>query len=177
MSFSGIVKFLIGFVIAIGLLAGAGVAGALYFITKLTAPPEKPIFANERNFNKVKPVAKPQPSVAVANTPKATEVSTNTNTPTPTPTPTNEAKEKPLEPGAYRGRVIWSTGLSVRDNPSSDSERIGGVAYNEEVIVLSESDDKRWVKIRSEDGSNEGWVKVRNIRRVEDGEQTQAANQ
>ncbi|MBE9226949.1 SH3 domain-containing protein [Phormidium sp. LEGE 05292] len=172
MSFSGIVKFLIGFVIAIGLLAGAGIAGGLYFITKLTSPPEKPIFANEKNANKVKPVAaKVQPPAA--STPKATEVSANTNT----PTPISETKEKPLEPGTYKGRVIWSSGLSLRDNPSSDSERIGGVAYNEEVVVLSESDDKRWVRVRSEDGSNEGWVKARNIKRVEEGEQAQASNQ
>lgn len=169
MSFSGIVKFLIGFVIAIGLLAGAGVAGALYFVTKLTAPPEKPIFANEKNANKVKPVAaKSQPPAA--STPTATEVSTNT------PTPTSQPTEKPLEPGAYKGRVIWSSGLSLRNNPSSDSERIGSVAYNEEVVVLATSDDKRWVKIRSEDGSSEGWVKVGNIKRAEEGEQTQASN-
>lgn len=171
MSFSGIVKFLIGFVIAIGLLAGAGVAGALYFVTKLTAPPERPVFANEKGANKVKPVAaKPQPSAA--STPTATQVSTNTNT----PSPTTETKENSLEPGTYKGRVMWSNGLSVRDNPSSDAERIGGVAYNEVVLVLSQSDDKVWVKIRSENGSNEGWVKARNIKRVEEGEQTQASN-
>ncbi|MFB2875759.1 SH3 domain-containing protein [Floridanema aerugineum] len=163
MSFSGIVKFLIGFVIAIGLLAGAGVAGALYFITKLTAPPERPVFANERNANKVQPVAaKTQPG---ASTPTTTEVSNST--------PTSETSEKALEPGAYRGRVTWSNGLSIRSNPRPDSERIGGVAYNEVVVVLSESDDKRWVKIRSENGSNEGWVRARNIKRVEEGASNQ----
>lgn len=161
MSFSGIVKFLIGFVIAIGLLGGASVAGALYFVTKLTAPPEKPLFANERNANKIKPV--------VASTPTATQVSTNT--------PTTQPSEKSLEPGAYKGQVIWSTGLSIRNNPAADSERIGSVLYNQIVVVLSESDDKRWVKIRSEDGSSEGWVKAGNIKRVEEGEQTQASNQ
>lgn len=168
MSFSGIVKFLIGFVIAIGLLGGASVAGALYFVTKLTAPPEKPLFANERNANKIKPVvAKSQPQVA--STPTATQVSTNT--------PTTQPSEKSLEPGAYKGQVIWSTGLSIRNNPAADAERIGSVLYNQIVVVLSESDDKRWVKIRSEDGSNEGWVKAGNIKRVEEGEQTQASNQ
>lgn len=168
MSFSGIVKFLIGFVIAIGLLAGAGVAGALYFVTKLTAPPEKPVFANERSA-KAKPVAaKPQPPAA--STPTATEVSTSTSTP-------SETGEKSLEPGAYRGRVIWSSGLSIRNNPSSGAERVGSVAYNEVVVVLSTSDDKRWVKIRSEDGGSEGWVKAGNIKRVEGEEQTQASNQ
>lgn len=171
MSFAGIVKFLIGFVIAIGLLAGAGVAGALYFVTKLTAPPEKPVFANERNAKRVKPVAvKTQPSVA--STPAATQVSTNTNT----PAPTSETSEKSLPSGAYKGRVIWSSGLSLRSNPSSDSERIGSVAYNQVVVVLTTSDDQRWVKIQSEDGGSEGWVKAGNIKRVEDSEQ-QASNQ
>lgn len=169
MSFSGIVKFLIGFVIAIGLLAGAGVAGALYFVTKLTAPPEKPIFSNEKSAKAKSVAAKTQPPAA--STPSTTEVSTST-----TSTP-SEPSEKSLEPGAYRGRVIWSSGLSIRNNPSSDAERVGSVAYNEVVVVLSTSDDKRWVKIRSEDGSSEGWVKAGNIKRVEGEEQTQASNQ
>jgi uncharacterized protein YgiM (DUF1202 family) len=167
MSFSGLVKFLIGFVIAIGLLAGAGVAGALYFVTKLTAPPERPVFANEKNA-KAKPVAATSQPPA-ASTPTATEVSTNTST--------SQPAVKALEPGAYRGRVTWSSGLSIRNSPGSDAERIGSVAYNDAVVVLATSDDKRWVKIRSEDGSSEGWVKAGNIKRVEEGEQTQASNQ
>jgi hypothetical protein len=160
MSFSGLVKFLIGFVIAIGLLAGAGVAGALYFVTKLTAPPEKPVFANEKGAKKANPVAATSQPPA-ASTPTATQVSTNT--------PTTEPATQPLPSGAYKGRVIWSSGLSIRNNPSSDSERIGSVAYNEAVVVLATSDDKRWVKIRSEDGSSEGWVKAGNIKRTEQG--------
>lgn len=176
MSFSGLVKFLIGFAIAIALMIGAGVAAALYFVTKLTAPPEKPIFAND------KPVVKAQATIAKS-LPKPTPTPTKpaATTPTPptpsntpsaeqaiaTPTPNDTPSPKPLEPGAYRGRVTWSKGLSLRGGPNLESDRIGGVAYNQNIIILAESDDKRWLKIRVEDGDTEGWVKAGNIERVE----------
>jgi uncharacterized protein YgiM (DUF1202 family) len=56
--------------------------------------------------------------------------------------------------------------LGVRAEPSPDAERIAGVAVNEEVIVLAESDDKKWQKIRTQN-EQEGWVKVGNTERVE----------
>ncbi len=183
MSLSGIFKFLLGFLIAIALLVGSGVAVALYFVTKLTAPPPKPIFAND------KPIAKPKPSplanklspapVVAAASPAANatetasipqpETSPNaTATPAPeTPTVTETPSPKPLEPGAFRGRVTWRNGLIVRDSPGTESQRIGGIAYNQQIVVLGESDDKRWVKVRVEENNQEGWVKAGNVERVE----------
>lgn len=176
MSFSGLVKFLIGFIIAIALMIGAGVAAALYFVTKLTAPPPKPIFANDKPVVKAqamtaksqsKPTSMPNkpaattPTSSTASTTLSGEQASATATPSDTPSP------KPLEPGAYRGRVTWSKGLSLRGGPNLESERIGGVAYNQNIVVLGESDDKKWLKIRVEDGDTEGWVKAGNIERVE----------
>lgn len=180
MSLSGIFKFLLGFLIAIALLVGSGVAVALYFVTKLTAPPPKPIFAND------KPIAKPKPSpvasqpstapvVAASPASNATET-VSTPQPEASPTPTETPSPKPLEPGAYRGKVTWPNGLIVRDTPGTESQRIGGIGYNQQIVVLAESDDKRWIKIRVEENNQEGWVKAGNVERVES-EQTPATTE
>ncbi|MBE9050097.1 SH3 domain-containing protein [Nostocales cyanobacterium LEGE 11386] len=151
---SNLLKFILGVFLAIAVLVGSGVAVALYFMNRTAIPPARPLFAND------------SPS-SPSTTPKATEVeakptSTPTSTPTPTPTPT---PTESLPPGAYRGSVSWSQGLSLRSEPNPDAERIGGVAFNEEIIVLAESQDKGWQKIRTAN-KQEGWVKIGNIQRI-----------
>ncbi|NEQ22439.1 MAG: SH3 domain-containing protein [Microcoleus sp. SIO2G3] len=149
MSFSGIAKFFIGFIIGIVLLAGSGAAAAYYFFTKLAAPPPKPIFAEEQ--------------------PKATPIAKKTSSPSTTKQPTPSASPSSTEelpPGAYKARVTWEEGLSLRDAPGAESNRIGGVAFKQEVIVLRESNDQRWQQVRLAEGTQEGWIKSGNIERV-----------
>lgn len=43
-----LVQFLLGFILALVILTGGSVAAALYFVTKLTALPPRPSFANDR---------------------------------------------------------------------------------------------------------------------------------
>ena len=176
MSLSGIFKFLLGFLIAIALLVGSGVAVALYFVTKLTAPPPKPIFANDKPIAKPKPspvASQPSPAPVAAASPASNPTETvSAEQPDASPTPTETPSPKPLEPGAYRGRVTWRNGLIVRDTPGTESQRIGGIGYNQQIVVLAESDDKRWIKIRVEENNQEGWVKAGNVERIES-EQTQ----
>lgn len=143
MNFYSLFKFLVGFILAILLLAGASAASVLYFAAKLTKMPEKPIFTNE------KPIAQ-----KVSMSSPGTTTSKNLS---------NE-----LDPGAYRAMVVEPIGLILRDTPSRDSNRIGGVSYQEKVIVLEESSDKRWQKIRVDDGSNRtGWVSGGNTEKLE----------
>ncbi|AHJ29045.1 hypothetical protein NSP_27170 [Nodularia spumigena CCY9414] len=54
----------------------------------------------------------------------------------------------------------------MRVEPSMDAERIAGVGVNEELIVLEESQDKNWQKIRTQ-GEQEGWIKIGNTERLE----------
>lgn len=151
MNLYGVFKFIVGFFLAILILAGATVATALYFAARLAELPERPTFPNDN------PTAK---TTAKAPTPKPQA------TPTPTPTPT-PAEEK-LEPGAYRAIVTQPIGLILRDSPSTDANRIGGIAYNEKVVVLGESEDKGWQKVRvSQDSDRTGWVKGGNTEKVE----------
>lgn len=194
MSLSGIFKFLLGFLIAIALLVGSGVAVALYFVTKLTAPPPKPIFANDKPIVKPKPspvasqlspvasqpspvASQPAPTPVPAASPASNATETvSTPQPDPSPTPTETPSPKPLEPGAYRAKVTWPNGLIVRDSPGIESQRIGGIGYNQQIVVVAESDDKRWIKIRVEEDNQEGWVKAGNVERVES-EQTPAGTE
>ncbi|AFZ04853.1 hypothetical protein Osc7112_0224 [Oscillatoria nigro-viridis PCC 7112] len=143
-------KFLVGFLLAIVLMAGASVAAALYFAAKLTTVPEKPVFSNDKTPAQVAGAA-PQ------STAQASPVSTSSDAPSP----------KPLEPGAYRALVTQPIGLILRDTGSRDANRIGGVGYKEKVVVLEESPDKEWQRIRVEDGNREGWVKGGNTEKVE----------
>ena len=142
MNFYSFFKFLVGFILAILLLTGASVAAALYFAAKLTKTPEKPIFTNE------KPIAQ--------------KVSTSSSG------ATNTNLSNQLDPGAYKAIVVEPIGLILRDTPSRDANRIGGISYKEKVIVLEESSDKRWQKVRVDDGSNRtGWVSGGNTEKLE----------
>lgn len=149
MNLYGVFKFIVGFFLAILILAGATVATALYFAARLSELPERPTFPNDHLQAKV--VAKKVTPQAIA---------------TPTPTPTPEAEK--LEPGAYKAVVTQPIGLILRDSPSTDATRIGGIAYQEKVVVLGESDNKQWQKVRvSQDSDRTGWVKGGNTEKVE----------
>lgn len=125
-------------------------AAALYFAAKLTTIPERPVFPNDK---KVVQIANAKPT----STAKASPVSESSDTPSP----------KPLEPGAYRALVTQPIGLILRDSANRDANRIGGVGYNEKVVVLEDSPDKQWQRIRVEDGNREGWVKGGNTEKLE----------
>lgn len=148
MKWPSLVKFLLGSVLGIAILLGGGLAMSYYFLTRLTQAPPKPTFANDTQSNAPKPpeaqVRSPAPAA-----PAASPAVTNT----------------PLEPGAYRAVVVYPEGLLLRDRPGYDAGRIGGVAYNQEVVVLEESADKVWQRLRVDTGE-EGWVKAGNVERV-----------
>ena len=154
MRWSGLAKVLLGVILAIAILLGGGVATVLYFILKGSSSPPKPIFANDK------------PSVTGQRSPTS-NTAKRTSQPT-TATSTDTPATKPLAPGTYKARVTWSDGLSLRSEPNLDAERVGGAAYNEQVIVLGESADKNWQRIRLENGEDEGWIKAGNTQKVED---------
>jgi len=168
---SGLLKFIFGFFLAIAVLIGGGVATALYFINRTAISPAKPIFANDS------PQVKAQaPKAAEAGggnptpTPGATTKSSPspTSTPSPTESPKTVQSPKPLPPGSYRGRVSWAEGLSLRVEPNQEAQRIGGVGFNQKIIILEESEDKTWQKIRVEASEQEGWVKAGNTEKVDE---------
>ncbi|MDZ8080546.1 MAG: SH3 domain-containing protein [Nostoc sp. DcaGUA01] len=164
---SGLAKYILGFFLAIAVLIGSGVAVALYFMNRTGIPPAKPIFSNDSPSVKAQAPKATEPGGKPTSTPTSTKspssptpTPTSTESPQPTPSPT------PLPSGAYRGRVSWADGLSLRAQPNQDAERIGGVGFNQKIIVLEESEDKAWQKIRLEDSGQEGWVKAGNTEKT-----------
>ncbi|PZV27844.1 MAG: peptide-binding protein [Snowella sp.] len=169
--FSGLLQFILGFFLGITILVGLTSALGYLMFSRLAATPNKPVFSEE-NKSKVKATtpdkkaseksaAKPEvsPSPKAATESPSPEVS-------PSPSPSPEAKED-LPKGAYKAKVTWSGGLSLRSNPSKDSERVSGVDYDQELIILETSADGVWAKVRSVDGGQEGWVKVGNFKKTE----------
>jgi hypothetical protein len=129
------------------LVIGVGGFVALnYLLTRLTAPPPRPTFPND-DPQFAKTIKKVTPS--------------NKNRPEPLAKPSPSPQPKPLPPGAFEGRVTQQIGLILRDAPALNASSIGGLDYNQRVIVLSKSDDGRWEKVRVD--SQEGWVKAGNI--------------
>lgn len=151
---SNIFQFSIGFVLGLAILAGGTAALAYVFFAKMTANPPKPIFTEEKQEKNANKEVTPPAATAEA----------------PAPESSPEAQKEPeenLPTGAYKARVTWSDGLSIRSNPDREAERIGGVGYNSEIIILEESNDKQWQKVRLSSGSLEGWIKSGNVEKVE----------
>jgi Bacterial SH3 domain len=166
--FSNLLKFILGFLLAIAILLGTGVATALYFMNRTAIPPTKPVFSND---NPTQRTQNPKAGEKVAT--KTKPKPETTPSATPTETPKAEESPKPLPPGAYQGKVTWAQGLSLRAEPKQDAERVGGIAFNQKVVILEESDDKLWQKIRQEDTNQEGWVKAGNTEKLEGNEEVQ----
>jgi cytoskeletal protein RodZ len=161
---SGLLKLILGFVLAIAVLVGSGVAVALYFINRTATPPPKPMYSND-NPSLTAPVANKTKAEA---TPSPTSEAKPETSPSPTPSASPTPSPESLPKGAYRGSVTWSQGLSLRAEPNQDAERVGGVGFNEKIIILEESQDKVWQKIRTEGSKQEGWVKVGNTQRADE---------
>lgn len=142
---------------AIALLAAGGVAAALYLAAKHSSHPERPVFSEEQAVAK--------PASQAKNSPANSKGAANSS-PAASAKETTAAKE--LEPGAYRARVIWQQGLLLRDRPSFESNSLGGVAFDERVVVIEETADKEWQRVRSENSDLKGWVKGGNTERVSD---------
>lgn len=160
MSWSGLAKFIIGFFLAIALLVVCGGGTAYYVLTKLSTPPPKPVYANDK------------PAVKAKASPGAIRPTTSASSAQPNSTPTpSAAPAQALEPGAYKARVTWREGLSLREAPTLDASRVGGVGYNQRIVVIKESDDKRWQQVRLEEGEQQGWIKAGNIERVDSEQQ------
>lgn len=57
-------------------------------------------------------------------------------------------------------------GLNIREGPSVDANRLSGVDYDQQVIVLEDSEDKEWQRVRVEGTDIQGWIKSGYTERV-----------
>jgi uncharacterized protein YgiM (DUF1202 family) len=147
-------QFIIGFFLGVLVLAGGATAIAYVLFANMTMNPPKPIFAEEKQAPKA---ATPTPEKKLTK-PVEKEVK-------PSPKTSPEVKKEDLPKGAYKAKVTWSSGLSIRSEPNTEASRVGGVDYNAEVVIIQSSADGKWQKIRLSDGQ-EGWVKSGNVEKV-----------
>ncbi len=151
MSISGFFQLIIGFLLGSTLFA-AGVAGGLYlFFGGMSQSPPKPVFSEEK-------------PVVTDNKPSSTQENGDTTNNTIETEKSNPVESEKLPEGAYRARVIWEEGLKLRAEPSKDAQRVGGVEYNWELIILSENG--AWQKVRIPSSGQEGWIKAGNVERI-----------
>jgi hypothetical protein len=165
MNLSSLFQFIIGFFLGVFLLAG-GTAGLAYvFFSRMAGSPPKPIFSEEKlqQPSATETVKSPAPST-VSTT--AAEAPKGEKAPEEPPSEKPVTEKEDLPSGAYKARVTWSTGLSLREEPRVESNRLGGVDYNTEIIVLKQSDDGGWQKIRMTGNGQEGWIKAGNIEKI-----------
>ncbi len=137
----------------IGLFGILGAAGYYFFITQMSARPPKPIFAEERDGGK---------SIAAKAKPKPVVTAKPTQSPVAKDPKNSDAPEK-LPPESYDAKVLWKDGLSLKKEPDSSAEKVGGVAFNAKVAIIKTSEDKQWVLIQSQPDNLQGWVKAGNI--------------
>lgn len=159
MSISTFFQFVIGFFLGLALIIGGATGIGYYFLTKLSTEPPKPVFPEEKpkvaeDKKANTPVEKPQNQTKKESTEE--ELFAEKEIPSQTTLP----------PGAYRARVTWPQGLSLRKEPSLQAKRVGGVAYNTELIILGYSDDKKWQKVKLPKSETEAWVKAGNVRKI-----------
>ena len=191
---SSIFQFILGFVLGIALIAGVGAGIAYYYFKTMSSHvPTKPVYEEEKKSlpstkqdsiakkdssitseSTIQPEAIPKPTPELEITPKleptpelepTSELETTpelepTSEPEPIPEP-----EPELPPNAYFARVTWPQGLSLRAEPSLDAERIGGIDFNARIIILEDSSDKKWQRIRIPESQREAWVKAGNVKK------------
>ncbi len=123
----------------LGLGAIAAGVGYYVFITQIGTRPPKPLFAEEREGST---------KAALANAPVV------------------EPELTEIEKLNYDAKVTASQGLSLRKEPNSESEKLGGVNFEAKVAIVKTSDDGLWVLIQPELDSTQGWVKAGNIEKT-----------
>lgn len=147
MKWSSFVKFLVGLLLA-GMILAAIALYVFRYLGQITALPPRPTFSNDPPSASQKQTIAPKPAPKPATKPS----------PTPSPKPASSPSPSPKTRG-YVARIVLAEGLNLREGPSTDATRIGGVAYNERVVVLEESSDGEWQRIQLEGSGLEGWIK------------------
>ncbi len=160
MSISGFFQFILGFILGVILLVAGSVGAAYYFFNRMASAPAKPVFSEET-------LPESELETPSAEATSASETSSAQPKIVTTPEPKSEEKEEKLPAGAYRATVTWPNGLSLRAQPSLDAERLGGIDYNTEVVILGYSDDKVWQQIRLGNG-DKAWIKAGNVEKIDE---------
>jgi hypothetical protein len=159
--FSATVQFILGFILGIGIIAGISGTIIFAYYAKMSVVPKKPVFPE--------PIAEQTAPSSTADVEIEPLESTTEDDlkPEETTPPAEEAKaELELPPNAYRASVTWPEGLSLRAEPEADAERIGGIENEARIIILEDSADGKWQRVRLPWNDQEGWIKGGNTEKT-----------
>lgn len=158
---SATVQFILGFALGISLIVGISGAFVFAYYKKMSILPKKPVFS--------------EATVLEESAVEPTDIEPLESNTTPEEVAEAEAPEKPkpvikpeekLPPNAYRATVTWPQGLSLRAEPDINGGRIGGIETKANIIILEDSADGKWQRVRLPWSNQEGWVKGGNTQRI-----------
>ncbi|AFZ43113.1 SH3 type 3 domain protein [Halothece sp. PCC 7418] len=164
MSISGFVQFILGFLLGIFILTGTGAAAAYFFLNRLSDAPPEPVYSEEKTSE---PNNKEESSAS-----NSQQAATTTTKPEPKPEPQEEEKEEEetiaerFGEQAYEARVTWPSGLSLRANPNLSASRVGGVYYDDKLVIIETSSDGDWQKVYVPESGQQAWVKAGNVEKI-----------
>ena len=160
----GLSKFVLGIILAMLVMSIAGLSMARFFMTRMVELPERPTYENdlpeaERPNPPATATERDEEGAPVAVT--AEEAAAEADESTEEPEPESEEEES-LPEGEYRATVNQPVGLILRDGPGTSYAQIGGLDYQESMVVFAEEDG--WLNIELSNGQT-GWIKDGNIDR------------
>ena len=178
---SATAQFILGFLLGITLIAGASATAIFLYYKQMSVFPKKPIFSqSEQEFASTTtepPVVTSEP-LETTLTQNEVEQFEDLTEPEVEPEveqfedlaePEVEPEVEPeLPPNAYRAVVTWPQGLSLRAEPSTNSGKVDGIGFDETIIILEDSADGQWQRVRVPSSNKEGWVKAGNVKRTSD---------
>ena len=180
--FGWLLSLVLGWAIAgILLLSGAAIM-ARYIVAQIATLPDKPTYARD-DLNPNTAIAQAPPDsrtlpVRTAPSPAPQPPTSPKASPVPQPAtgrpvtqlavqtsssqgdrPSPNAGPVPVLPeGAYQARVTYPRGLVVRSIPSRRGDRLTGVYKQQTIVVLKNSEDGQWQRVRVLETGQEGWV-------------------
>jgi len=125
---SGLLQFMLGFVMGVAILVGGATAVAYMLLSGMNSNPPKPVFTEEKKeeTKEEKTAVKPSPipTTPVQEQPQAEVKESPTAAPAPkaSPKPSPEARKREATSEGYQARVTWQSGLSLRSSTKSFPE-------------------------------------------------------
>ncbi|MEM7593213.1 MAG: SH3 domain-containing protein [Cyanobacteria bacterium P01_A01_bin.83] len=162
---SATAQFILGFVLGISIIVGISGAAIFAYYKKMSVVPSKPVFsepvvpessADDTPVAEIEPLESNTTQDEVSEAPIAVEKSE----------PEPSAIESELPPNAYRAVVTWPQGLSLRAEPDLNAGRVGGIGADATIIILEDSADGNWQRVRLPWSGQSGWIKAGNTKRI-----------
>jgi len=162
MSISGLIQFILGFLIGLLILSGMSAATAYLVMKNLTKQPPEPEYKQSQNPGET---SEPQPEPA-SDKQQGEQSEQKSSSESSQQKSNRNTIEERFGEQAYKARVTWDTGLTLRAEPSINSSRVGGVQYNDRVIILGNSSDGDWQKVYVSQTEQKAWVRAGNVERI-----------